>query len=49
MRRDTWLTHPATLDLIFHEQPEELWPCILKQKGWKYRLISQQPEDLSFN
>jgi len=49
MRRDTWLTHPASLDLVFHDSPKELWPMILKEKGWKYRLISQQPEDLSGN
>ena len=49
MKRDTWLTHPATVDLVFHQPPAELWPMILKQKGWKYRLIAQQPEDLSGN
>jgi putative transcriptional regulator len=49
MKRDTWLTHPASLDLVFHERPAELWSRILQQKGWKYRLISQQPEDLSQN
>ncbi|HTD68659.1 MAG TPA: YqgE/AlgH family protein [Candidatus Limnocylindria bacterium] len=49
MQRDTWLTHPASVDLVFHNPPEELWPMILKQKGWKYRLIGQQPEDLSAN
>lgn len=49
MKRDTWLTHPASLDLVFHTPPGELWPLILKQKGWKYRLIAEQPEDLSEN
>ncbi len=49
MERDTWLTHPASIDLVFHNAPEELWPLILKKKGWKYRLISQSPEDLSAN
>ena len=49
MKRDTWLTHPASIDLVFHHPPGELWPMILKQKGWKYRLIAQQPEDLSGN
>lgn len=49
MRRDTWLTHPASLDLVFHNPPEELWPKILKKMGWKYRLIGQQPEDFSTN
>ena len=49
MRRDTWLTHPGSIDLVFHRSPTELWPMILKQKGWKYRLIANQPEDLSEN
>jgi putative transcriptional regulator len=49
MKRDTWLTHPATLDLVFCDRAEELWPSILKQKGWKYRLVAQMPEDLSSN
>ncbi len=49
MKRDTWLTHPASLELVFCQRPEELWAMILKLKGWKYRLISQQPGDLSAN
>jgi putative transcriptional regulator len=49
MKRDTWLTHPASLDLVFHEKPDELWAQILKLKGWKYRLIAEQPGDLSAN
>lgn len=49
MKRNTWLTHPASIDLVFHSPVEELWSMILKQKGWKYRLISQRPEDLSAN
>src|ERR1051326_6161374 len=36
MKRDTWMTHPASLDLIFYPQPNELWPFILRQKGWRY-------------
>jgi len=49
MQRDTWLTHPASIDLVFHNPPQKLWPLILKQKSWKYRLISERPEDLSAN
>jgi putative transcriptional regulator len=49
MKRSTWLTHPATLDIVFHSKPEDLWPLILQEKGWQYKLLSQQPEDLSFN
>jgi len=49
MKRESWLTHPASLDLVFHRQPEKLWQMILQQKGWKYRLLSETPEDLSWN
>jgi putative transcriptional regulator len=49
MKRDTWLTHPASLELVFHNQPANLWKAILSEKGWKYRLISNAPEDLSWN
>lgn len=49
MERDTWLVHPATLDLVFHPEPAQLWPMILRAKGLKYRLVAEQPEDLSWN
>ena len=49
LKRDAWLTHPASLDLVFDTKPEELWQKILREKGWKYRLLSQMPEDLSLN
>jgi putative transcriptional regulator len=49
MKRKAWLTHPATLDLVFDTGPEELWQKVLRQKGGKYRLLAQMPEDLSLN
>jgi len=49
MRRKAWLTHPASLDLIFNSDPKQLWQGILRQKGWKYRILSQLPEDPSVN
>lgn len=49
MKRDTWMTHPASLDLVFHPDPNHLWPMILKQKGWKYKLIADGPEDPAWN
>ena len=49
MKRDTWLTHPASLDLVYHPEPRELWPLILRQKGGPYRLLADAPEDLSWN
>lgn len=49
MRRDTWMVHPASLDLVFHARPEELWKEILRQKGFKYRLLAEGPDDLASN
>src|SRR3954451_16098805 len=49
MKRKAWLTHPASLDLVFDADPAKLWQSILRQKGWKYRLLSEMPEDLSLN
>ena len=49
MKRKAWLTHPASLDLVFDTDPAQLWQKILRQKGWKYRLLAQMPEDLSLN
>ena len=49
IKRKAWVTHPASLELIFDTNPEELWQKVLRQKGWKYRLLSQMPEDLSLN
>ena len=49
MKRDAWLTHPASLELVFDTNPARLWQQILKQKGIKYRIIAEMPEDVSLN
>jgi putative transcriptional regulator len=49
MKREAWLTYPASLELVFDTNPKELWQFVLRQKGWKYKLLSQYPEDLSLN
>ena len=49
MTRKAWLTHPASLELVFDTAPEDLWRNILRRKGWKYKLLAQAPEDLSSN
>ena len=49
MKRQAWLTHPASLDLVFDSDPDKLWKKILNQKGWQYKLLAQMPEDLSRN
>jgi len=49
MKRKAWLTHPASLDLVFDADPGKLWQRILAQKGWQYKLLAQMPEDVSLN
>ena len=49
MKRKAWLVHPATVDLVFDTEPEDLWQSVLRQKGGKYRLLAQMPEDVSLN
>jgi len=49
MKRESWLTHQATIDLVFNTPSQELWQSIIKQKGWQFRLLSNAPEDLSWN
>jgi putative transcriptional regulator len=49
MKRKAWLTHPASLELVFDTEPEQMWQTILHRKGWKYKLLAQSPEDLSSN
>lgn len=50
MKRKSWLTFPASLELVFETPPERLWQKILKSKGgWKNKLLSQTPDDLSLN
>jgi len=49
MKRAAWITHPASLDLLFETDPAQLWKSVLKQKGWQYKLMADAPEDLSWN
>jgi putative transcriptional regulator len=50
MRRKAWLTCPASVEFVFETPPEQLWQKVLQSKGgWKNRLLSQMPEDLSSN
>jgi len=50
MKRNAWTTFPASLELVFDTPPENLWQKILHSKGgWKNKLLSQMPDDLSQN
>lgn len=49
LKLKAWITHPATLDLIFDPEPDQLWKKILRTKGWQYVLLTETPEDPSRN
>ena len=50
MKRKSWLTYPASLELVFETPPDQLWQKIIKSKGgWKNKLLAQMPDDLSQN
>lgn len=50
MKRKAWLTYPASLELVFQTPPDKLWQTVLQRKGgWKNKLLSEMPEDLSWN
>ena len=48
MKRKSWVSHPASLDLVFGD-PASLWKRILTEKGGVHRLMSEAPENLSSN
>ena len=50
LQAKAWLTHPASLNLVFETSPESLWQVILRQKeSWKCQVLSEMPEDPSLN
>ena len=49
MARKSWLTYPASLELILDVDPALLWQKVLQSMGPKYKLLSLMPEDLSLN
>ena len=50
MKRGAWVTHPATVDLVFSVEADVLWRRILLGRTeWQYRLLADAPEDLARN
>jgi len=48
--RDSWITHKADPDLVFHEPAAELWRVILRRSPkWTERLLAETPDDLATN
>lgn len=50
LRREAWIVHPASVDLIFDPAPEGLWRKILKSRpNWQDHLLADSPEELDRN
>jgi len=49
MAADSWLTHPATKEIIFETPAKSMWSEVMKQKNWQQRILADSPEDPSWN
>ncbi len=50
LKRKAWVTHPASVELVFHTESKTLWRRILRLKEhWRYRLLAEMPDDPSWN
>lgn len=50
MKRGAWITHPASVELVFNADTEVLWRTILLSRAeWQYRLLADAPEDFAWN
>ena len=48
--RESWLQHPATLELVFNVPPEGLWRHIMRSRPrWQERIFADAPVNLSDN
>ena len=49
LKEKTWLTVASTRDLIFHQQPDNIWKDSLKHLGGDYELMINFPIDPQLN
>lgn len=49
MERGSWITHPASAKIVFHESPEEGWKNALREKGGIYRVFADTDPDPGLN
>ncbi len=45
----SWIATPATKELVFETDPNDLWETVLKNMGGRYASLATIPEDLSLN
>ncbi len=49
MDRGSWIIHPASAKIVFHENPEEGWSNALREKGGIYRVFADTHPDPGLN
>ncbi|MFN3605016.1 MAG: YqgE/AlgH family protein [Leptonema sp. (in: bacteria)] len=49
IREGSWILHPATSKIIFHQKPEEGWRDALRQKGGIYKIFADTNQDPFLN
>ena len=49
LQRNSWLTHPASVDHVFAIPPGQLWRAVMFEMGGVHRLMANAPDDLSWN
>ena len=49
LKSKSWVLHPGSNKYVFDEEPLALWKLILEEKGGKYSLIANFPEDPILN
>lgn len=49
MAGSDWIVEPARPEDVFTDDPERLWPAVLKRKGGKYHLLASMPLDPTAN
>ncbi len=49
MKRKAWLTHPASVELVFSADLKGLWGMLMRRKGWQNQLLAGIPDDPTLN
>jgi len=49
LKEKTWLTVPSTQELIFNQQPDNIWKDSIKHLGGDYEMMINFPIDPQLN
>ncbi len=49
LEEDSWIVEPALPEDVFYAEGVDLWSCVLRRKGGRFRLLATMPVDPSLN